>query len=112
LLAASEIAEKYKTVYWEVGAITDGATKRGYRYLLRPQVIGGDFGIISGRFIAEVVAPKLGVDVKSLRTAIIFEDGPYGTSVAEYNKKTCERFGIPIVLYEGYKATARTRSLM
>ncbi|MEM2529693.1 MAG: ABC transporter substrate-binding protein [Candidatus Bathyarchaeia archaeon] len=112
LLAASEVAEKYKTVYWEVGAITDAATKRGYKYLLRIQVIGGDFGIVSGRFIAEVVAPKLGVDVKSLRTAIIFEDGPYGSSVADYNKKTCERFGIPIVLFEGYKAAATDLSYL
>ena len=112
LLAASEVAEKYKTVYWEVGAITDAATKRGYKYLLRIQVIGGDFGIMSGRFIAEVVAPRLGVDVKSLRTAIIFEDGPYGTSVAEYNKKTCEKFSIPIVLYEGYKSTATDLSYL
>ncbi len=106
LLAASEVAEKYKTIYWEVGAITDSATLRGFKYLFRPQPIGGDFGFQSVLFIRDVVAKALGKDVSNLKVAIVFEDGPYGTSVASGNKLMAEKLRIPIVLYEGYPTAA------
>ncbi|MEM0453799.1 MAG: ABC transporter substrate-binding protein [Sulfolobales archaeon] len=106
LLAASEVAEKYKTIYWEVGAITDSATLRGFRYLFRPQPIGGDFGFQSVLFIRDVVAKSLGKSLKDLKVAIIYEDGPYGTSVASGNKLMAEKLGIPVALYEGYPTAA------
>ncbi|MEM4518767.1 MAG: ABC transporter substrate-binding protein [Sulfolobales archaeon] len=106
LLAASEVAEKYKTIYWEVGAITDSATLRGFKYLFRPMPIGGDFGFQSVLFIRDVVAKSLGKDVKDLKVAIIYEDGPYGTSVAKGNKLMADKLGIPVVLYEGYPTAA------
>ena len=113
LLAASEVAEKYKTIYWEVGAITDSATLRGFKYLFRPMPIGGDFGFQSVLFIRDVVAKALGKNLSDLRVAIIFEDGPYGTSVAAGNKLMAEKLGIPIVLYEGYPtATTDLSSLI
>jgi branched-chain amino acid transport system substrate-binding protein len=104
LLAASEVAERYKVLYWEVGAITDSATLRGFKHLLRNQPIGGDFGILSCVFVAEVVAPALGKSPHEVRVAIIHEDGPYGTSVAEGNVMACRKLGLNIVLKEGYSA--------
>ncbi len=105
LLAASEVAERYKVVYYEVGAITDSATLRGFKYLLRNQPIGGDFGIVSCVFVHDVVAPMLGKKPEELRVAIIHEDGPYGTSVAKSNEETCKKLGLNIVLKEAYSAT-------
>lgn len=106
LLPASMIAEKYKVIYWEVGAIVDLATLRGFKYLFRPQTIGVDFGYPSVVFIAEKIAPALGKKPEEVRVAIINEDGPYGMSVAEGQVMTCEKFGIPVVFREAYSAKA------
>jgi branched-chain amino acid transport system substrate-binding protein len=104
LLAASEISERYKVVYYEVGAITDRATLREFKYLLRNQPIGGDFGILSPVFVSEAVAPALGKKPSEIRVAIIYEDGPYGTSVAAGNRDTVRKLGLNLVLDEGYSA--------
>jgi branched-chain amino acid transport system substrate-binding protein len=106
LLAASEVAERYKVVYYEVGAITDSATLRGFKYLLRNMPIGGDFGIESCVFVHDVVAKALNKKPEELRIAIIHEDGPYGTSVAQGNEATCKKLGLNIVLKEAYSSSA------
>ena len=49
---------------------------------------------------------KLNKDPKDIKVAIIYEDGPYGTGVAAGNEETCKKFGMQIVLKEGYSATA------
>jgi branched-chain amino acid transport system substrate-binding protein len=41
-----------------------------------------------------------------VRVAIIYEDGPYGTGVAQGNEAKCKELGMNIVLKEGYAATA------
>jgi len=106
LLSASEVAERYRVIYWEVGAITDSATLRGFKYLFRPQAIGGDFGYVSVLFIRDVVSKVLGKPLNEIRVAIIHEDGPYGTSVAKANEELCRKLGIPVVLKEAYPSTA------
>mgnify|MGYP000620663534 FL=1 len=104
LLAASEISERYKVIYYEVGAITDSATLRGFKYLLRNQPIGGDFGIYSPLFVRDVVAPALNKKPEELRIAIIYEDGPYGTSVGVSNRDACKKLGLNVVMEEAYSA--------
>ena len=112
LLSASEVAEKYKTIYWEVGAITEKATLRGYKYLFRPEIIGSDYGYISAKFVVEKVAPALGMKPGDIRVAIIHEDGPYGVSVADGNEFMCKREGLSIVLKEGYSTKATDLSYL
>ena len=38
--------------------------------------------------------------------AIIYEDGPYGAGVAQGNEEVCKKYGMDIVLKEGYSATS------
>jgi branched-chain amino acid transport system substrate-binding protein len=105
-LAASEVANRYKTVYYEVGAVTDSITLRNFTYLLRNQPIGGDYGIVAGLFLKDVVAPMLGKNPQDIRVAIINEDGPYGTSVGVSDEKMAKSFGFNVVLHEAYSASA------
>ena len=49
---------------------------------------------------------KLKTDVKDVRVAIIYEDGPYGAGVAQGNEAMCKQLGMNVVLKEGYAATA------
>jgi len=105
-LAATEVTERYKIIYWEVGAVTDSITLRNFTYVLRNQPIGGDFGIMSALFLRDVVAPKLGKPPSAIKVAIIHEDGPYGTSVGTSNEKMMKAFGFNVVLREAYSASA------
>jgi branched-chain amino acid transport system substrate-binding protein len=104
LLATSEVAERYGVPYMEVGAITEKATLRGYKYFFRPEIIGVDYGWASVQFIVEKVAPVLGKKPSEIKVAIIYEDGPYGTSVAAGNKVMVEKYGLQLVLMEAYSS--------
>ena len=75
-------------------------------YVFRPQVHSDQFGEASCSFIAENAKEKLGMDVKKVKVAIIYEDGPYGAGVAAGNESKCKSLGMDVVLKEGYAATA------
>jgi branched-chain amino acid transport system substrate-binding protein len=75
-------------------------------YVFRPQVHSDQFGEASCNFIAENAKAKLKTDAKSMKVAIIYEDGPYGAGVAQGNEAKCKELGMNVVLKEGYAATA------
>ena len=75
-------------------------------YVFRPQVHSDQFGEASCSFIAENAREKLGTDVKNIKVAIIYEDGPYGAGVAMGNEARCKALGMNVVLKEGYAASA------
>ncbi|MEM2513739.1 MAG: ABC transporter substrate-binding protein [Candidatus Bathyarchaeia archaeon] len=112
MLTASEACERYEKVYWEVMSVTDKATLRGFKYFLRFFELGGDLGPVSVKFVADVIAPKLGVKPSDLKVAIIFEDGPFGSSAGEGNRLMAEKYGMKIVLYEGYSSAATDLSYL
>jgi len=75
-------------------------------YVFRPQAHSDQFGASSCDYINHYAKSKLGAEPKSLRVAIIHEDGPYGVGVAAGNEAQCKKHGMNIVLKEGYSATA------
>ncbi len=75
-------------------------------YVFRPQVHSDQFGEASCSYIAENAREKLGTDVKNVKVAIIYEDGPYGAGVAMGNEAKCKSLGMQVVLKEGYAATS------
>jgi branched-chain amino acid transport system substrate-binding protein len=79
---------------------------KNLRYVFRPQVHTDQFGEASCSFLNEFAQSKLKKDPKDLKVAIIYEDGPYGTGVAAGNEAVCRKFGMQVVLKEGYSATA------
>jgi branched-chain amino acid transport system substrate-binding protein len=79
---------------------------KNLRYVFRPQVHTDQYGAASCSFLNENAKSHLKKDPSQLRIAIIYEDGPYGTGVAAANEVTCKKFGMNIVLKEGYSATA------
>jgi len=107
-LAASEVAARYPkdVVYLEMSAITDSFTMRNFTNVLRNMPIAADYAIVTASFMKDVVAPKLGKAPKDVRVAIIYEDGPYGTSVAAGLEKMLKAFGFNIVLKDAYSAAS------
>src|SRR3989440_6806180 len=79
---------------------------RKLNYVFRPQAHSDQFGAWSCDYINYYAKSKFGVEPKSLRIAIIHEDGPYGVGVAAGNESQCKKPGMNIVLKEGYSASA------
>jgi len=75
-------------------------------HVFRAQVHSDQFGAASCSFLNENAKAKLKKDPKNLKVAIIYEDGPYGAGVAEGNEEVCKKYGMQVVLKEGYSATA------
>ena len=74
--------------------------------VFRAQVHSDQFGEASCTFLKEQSKARLGKDPKDLKVAIIYEDGPYGSGVASGNESACKRYGMDVVLKEGYAATS------
>jgi len=85
---------------------------KNLQYVFRPQVHTDQYGAASCMLINEAAKAHFKKDPKDLKVAIVYEDGPYGTGVAAANEETCKKFGIQIVLKEGYSATAPDLSSM
>jgi len=100
--AASEVAERNKVIYWEQGAIADPITERGFKYLFRTCPRAGQFGIMAVEFAKEVIAPKLGIDPKSMKVAIMFEDSLYGTTVGSSAAQHALKLGMKVVVTDSY----------
>ena len=79
---------------------------KNLRYVFRPQVHTDQFGEASCSFLNEFAQSKLKKAPKDLKVAILYEDGPYGAGVAASNEIFCKKFGMQVVLKEGYSATA------
>ncbi|HKQ23757.1 MAG TPA: ABC transporter substrate-binding protein [Burkholderiales bacterium] len=79
---------------------------KNLQYVFRPQVHTDQFGAASCSLLNETAKTRFKKDPKDLKIAIIYEDGPYGSGVATANEETCKKFGMQIVLKEGYTATA------
>ncbi|UCF73010.1 MAG: ABC transporter substrate-binding protein [Deltaproteobacteria bacterium] len=100
--AASEVAERNKVIYWEQGAIADPITERGLKYLFRTCPRASQFGIMAADFANEVIAPKLGIDPKQMKVAIMFEDSLYGTTVGGNAAKHALKLGMKVVATDSY----------
>jgi branched-chain amino acid transport system substrate-binding protein len=79
---------------------------KNLQYVFRPQVHSDQFGAASCTLLNETAKSKFKKDPKDLKVAILYEDGPYGSGVASANEETCKKFGMQIVLKEGYSASA------
>src|SRR4030042_5037470 len=80
------ICEKNKTILWITIAISDAVVKgRHQEYVFRPQPMGSQWGKTSVEMIKDNLSKFGYSDPKQMRVAVIYEDGPYGTSVQAAN---------------------------
>lgn len=85
---------------------------RNLQYVFRAQVHSDQYGQESCNFLAGTSQERFGIPPSELKVAIIHEDGPYGSGIAAWNKKTCEELGIKVVHEEGYSISATDLSPM
>lgn len=102
--AATQVTELAGVPYFELGAVADTITGRGFKYVFRSNSTAKNFAERSVESIVKVIAPQLKVDPKSLKIAIIFEDGSYGTLVSSFQKEEAKRLDLNVVESQSYSA--------
>ncbi|MBB5695336.1 ABC transporter substrate-binding protein [Muricoccus pecuniae] len=103
-LAATQVTELAQIPYFELGAISDPITERGFRYIFRTNATASGFANMMVDSIRDAVAPAYKVDPKSLKVGIIHEDSLYGQTVAGYQKKRVQELGLNLVETLPYSA--------
>ncbi len=103
---ASKVEEQKKILWITTAVATAVVRDKNLKYVFRAQIHSDQYGQASAGFLAEHAKEKLGVEPKDLKVAIIYEDGPYGTGVAEASERFAKEKGIQVVLKEAYSASA------
>lgn len=103
-LAATQVAELAGVPYFELGAISDPITERGFKNVYRTNPTARIFANRMVDAVAEAVAPALGTDAKNLKVAIIHEDSLYGQTVAGYQQARAKEVGLNLVETLPYSA--------
>ncbi|MEQ9643004.1 MAG: ABC transporter substrate-binding protein [Alphaproteobacteria bacterium] len=99
--------DSLKKFMWITTCISPAVLKdRNLKYVFRPQPHGGLFGELSPEFLNHYAKEKFGIEPKNLKVAIIHEDGAYGSGVAAGNESGAKKYGMEVVLKEGYAATS------
>lgn len=101
-MAASEVAERNGVVYWELGAISDPITDRGYKYVFRTNPTSSQFARSEIDYIKEVLPAKLGKNLSDLKIALAHEDSLYGTTVAGFIEKYAKDEKLNVVTNQAY----------
>jgi branched-chain amino acid transport system substrate-binding protein len=101
-----QIDQRKKFLWINVCIATAVFKDKKLSYVFRPQAHSDQFGAWSCDYINHYAQSKFGIAPKSMKVAIIHEDGPYGVGVAAGNEAQCKKHGMNIVLKEGYSATA------
>ena len=105
---ASAVAEENGVIYYEVCATADALTDRGFEYFYRYSTAAKYIGSQQLDALEDLVAPALGVDVKDLTVAVVYEDSAYGASVGTAAIKAAEERGVTVALSESYNAATVT----
>jgi branched-chain amino acid transport system substrate-binding protein len=99
--------EEQKKILWITTAVATAVFKnKNLHYVFRAQIHSDQYGQAFAHFISENAKAKLGADPANVKVAIIHEDGPYGTGVADASERFGKEQGLQIVMNEGYSAAA------
>jgi branched-chain amino acid transport system substrate-binding protein len=99
--------EEQKKILWITTAVATAVFKnKNLHYVFRAQIHSEQYGQAFAHFISENAKAKLGADPANVKVAIIHEDGPYGSGVADASERFGKEQGLQIVMNEGYSAAA------
>ncbi|WP_236037412.1 ABC transporter substrate-binding protein [Belnapia arida] len=102
--AASQAAELQGFPFFELGAIADPITERGFRMLFRLCPRASDFARDSVAVIPEMLATAWSTPAEVLRIAILHEEGLYGQAVSGAQEAQLKARGLNLVERIGYAA--------
>jgi branched-chain amino acid transport system substrate-binding protein len=98
--------EAAKKILWITIAVATNVLKgKNLTYTFRAGVTADHYGAAAISILNEQSKAKLGIDPKNLKSAIIHEDGPYGSDTGAADAIHAKEVGIPIVMDEAYSAS-------
>lgn len=83
-------------VYWETGAVADQVTGQGSPLVFRVGADGADLGGNSGHFVAQQIAPRLGVQPSTVGAFLVTVNDAYGHSVADGARDALSSDGVRV----------------
>ncbi|MCB2190812.1 MAG: ABC transporter substrate-binding protein [Deltaproteobacteria bacterium] len=105
-MAATEVAARKGISYFELGAIANAITARGYKTVYRTNSTAAMFSKGQVGFIVDFMAPILGKKPQDIKVSVAHEDSDYGTSVAASFKELATKAGLQVVSIEPYAANS------
>ncbi|MHB1651266.1 MAG: ABC transporter substrate-binding protein [Desulfitobacteriaceae bacterium] len=105
-LAITEVTERNKTLFWEIGAMDPLITGRGYKYVFRTNPNSANYAEVGVNYLAKDVLPKLGKQPQDVRVALAFEDGSFGMATGKEAEKYVKQLGMNVVAKESYNSKA------
>ncbi len=102
--AATNVADKYGVVYWELGAISDDITARGFKYVFRTCPAASTYSYSALQCMSEYLAPKLGKKADQVKLGLVFEDSLFGTTQAKFGYEAAKKYGMIVVANIPYNA--------
>lgn len=103
-LAATQVAELAGIPYFEMGAISDPITERGFKYVFRSNATAKDFSVRMVDSVIDAIAPALGKKPEELKIGIVHEDSLYGQTLAGYQKTRAAEKKLNVVEILPYSA--------
>lgn len=101
-IAASQVAEMAGVPYFELGAVADEVTGRGFKYLFRTNPYAGHIGRMAVEMVTDVIAKELKREPSDIKVGIIYEDSSFGTSVAKHMTEFAKKASLNVVAVSGY----------
>ncbi|MFO0986369.1 MAG: ABC transporter substrate-binding protein [Alphaproteobacteria bacterium] len=105
-MAASQVLEQQKVIFWEPGSAVEELTTRGYKYTFRTVPPGSEWAHTLADYAVDKVAPALGKTKETVRIAVKYEDGAFGNSISKYLVDRLKSKGVTVVASESYSARA------
>jgi branched-chain amino acid transport system substrate-binding protein len=103
-LAATQVAELAGVPYFELGAVSDPITERGFKNVFRTNATAKDFSVRMVDSIPDAIAPALGKKPEELKIGIIYEDSLYGQTMSGYQKSRAAEKKLNVVEALAYSA--------
>lgn len=112
--AVSEVAARNNIPYLEVVSTGSVITQRGYNNIFRFSPDSTSFAKVAGKAVTDLVPTALGKSKTDLKIAMAYEDGLYGSSLAEAFKQVLEKEGLKnnLLVAEPYPATTKDLSTL
>ena len=102
--AASAVAELAGVPYFELDALADAITERGFRLLFRCGLQGGACGALAVDTVADLLAPRWHMLPSELRLVILHQDGLGGGSIATAEQARAAQRGFTLAERIAYPA--------
>lgn len=103
--AASALTELAGVPYFELDALADPLTERGFKLLYRTGPLASACGLLSVDTVADALAPAWQVESATLKLALLHSDGLTGVAVADAQAARIKRRGLTLAERIAYVTT-------